>query len=419
MKFSNTRTRVDVESTLGVPLVITTLVLSIVGVFGYARSAGAAFADRLETSQEIDRGRLVQSDFLLSLTRDEVAQGLATIGWTDVAVKSGVSLYRLVYTTIDAHGASTVASGLLALPTDVKPVGVVSFGHGTDSLKAYVPSAPTLEGECVAALFASGGFALVAPDYVGLGESPGPHPYLQANTEASASVDLLTAARHAAHALGTRLPGSVYLTGFSQGGQTALALDRALEMDTQSPWTVAAVAPIAGPYDLAGTEFPGILAGAASSDAAYAAYLAFSYIQSYGIDTAAGVFASPYDTVVPLLFDGQHAFDEIANALPAPRVLFRPEFLRAVSEGTDAFAWQLRQNDTLLIAPRAPVRLYYGDADVDVLPRNAQIAALAMTSVGVHVTAVDLGADVDHPLSEQLGLPAVRGWFDQLAVTKQ
>jgi dienelactone hydrolase len=364
------------------------------------------------------RGRLIRSDFLLALSRDEVAQGLATIGWSDIVVNSGVALYRIIYTTVDAHAAPTTASGLMALPTDLNPVGVVSFGHGTDSLKSYVPSAPTLEGEAVAGLFASGGFALVAPDYVGLGQSPGSHPYLHANSEASASLDLLTAARRAARAASVALPSLLYITGFSQGGQTALALDEMIETASDSPWQVVAVAPIAGPYDLSDTEFPGMIDGAAQNNSAYAAYLALSYIQTYGIVSTADVFLPPYDQRVPLLFDGQHAFDEIAKALPAPRALFRPEFLAAVSQGTHPFAWQLRHNDTLLVTPRAAVRLYYGDADVDVSPRNAQVAALAMRSVGVGVTAIDLGPNVDHPLSEQLGLPAVRGWFDQLVAPR-
>jgi pimeloyl-ACP methyl ester carboxylesterase len=384
-------------------------------VAGPARAEAPRLVDHRGSGDVDGRGALVRSEFLVALTREEVAQGLAAIGWPDVPVKSGVALYRLAYTTINAHGALTVASGLFALPTDVEPVGVVSFGHGTDSLKSYVPSTPTLEAEGVAGLFASGGFALVAPDYLGLGESTGPHPYLHANSAASASLDLLTAARGAARGLKVTLPSSVYITGFSQGGQTALALDRAIEMDAGSAWHVAAVAPIAGPYDLSGTEFPGMLEGLASSDAAYAAYLALSYIQVYGTATPAEVFASPYDTLVPALFDGRHAFDEIASALPSPRALFRTEFVAAVGDSTSPFAWQLRQNDTDLVAPRAPVRLYYGAADVDVPPRNAHVAELAMRSVGVRVTAVDLGPGIDHPLSEQLGLPAARAWFDKVA----
>jgi len=399
--------------------VAVVVVLAATGVLTQEASTVPGGRPDLRGANAIEtRGRLLRSDFVLELTRDEVAQGLVAIGWSSVVVNSGVALYRIEYTTIDAHGVQTTASGLLAWPTDVEPVGVVVFGHGTDTLKAYVPSAPTLEGEGVAGLFASGGFVLVAPDYVGLGMSTGPHPYLQASTEASVSLDLLTAARRVARTMAVSLPSSLYITGFSQGGQTALALDRAIEMDSNSPWTVIAVAPIAGPYDLAGTEFPRLVDGSAPNGSPYAAYLALSYIQSYGTAGVSDVFASPYDTQVASLFDGQHAFDDIAKALPPPRALFRPDFLSAVADGSDPFAWQLRQNDTLLVAPRALVRLYYGDADTDVFPRNAQIAALAMRSVGVRVSAVDLGAGVDHPLSEQLGLPAARAWFDQLRVGK-
>jgi hypothetical protein len=161
-----------------------------------------------------------------------------------------------------------------------------------------------------------------------------------------------------------------------------------------------------------------MLDGLASSDSAYAAYLALSYIQVYGTETPADVFASPYVALVTSLFDGLHGFDEIAAALPPVQSLFRPEFVAAVAAGTSRFTWQLRQNDTDLIAPQAPVRLYYGDADVDVPPGNALVAEFAMRSVGVQVTAVDLGAAVDHPLSEQLGLPAVRAWFDELAAQR-
>jgi pimeloyl-ACP methyl ester carboxylesterase len=332
-------------------------------------------------------------------------------------VRSGITLQRLVYTTIDAQGEPTIASGLLALPTDVEPVGVVSFGHGTDSLKSYVPSAPTGEGLGVSALFASGGFALVATDYVGLGLSPGHHPYLHAATEASASLDLLRAARLAAREAKVKLPRSVYITGFSQGGQAALALDRTIEADPDSPWRVVAVAPIAGPYDLSGTEFPDMIDGPSANNSAYLAYLALSYIQIYG-GNAADIFAPPYDTQVVSLFDGLHEFNQIVQVLPSPRVLFRPEFLAGVSDGSQPFASQLRENDTSQVMPRASVRLYYGEADVDVFPRNTQVAASVMRSAGVQVTEVDLGADADHPASEQLGLPAARAWFDELVVQR-
>jgi acetyl esterase/lipase len=155
--------------------------------------------------------------------------------------------------------------------------------------------------------------------------------------------------------------------------------------------------------------------GSSSNSSAYLAYLTLSYIQIYGGDTNE-VFASPYNTQLSALFDGKHAFNEIAQVLPSPRVLFRPEFLEAVGNGRDPFASELRENDTVHVTPRAPVRLYYGEADVDVFPGNAQVAAAAMRAAGAQVTAVDLGVGADHPASENLGLPAARAWFDQVAV---
>ena len=89
-----------------------------------------------------------------------------------------------------------------------------------------------------------------------------------------------------------------------------------------------------------------------------------------------------------------------------------------MSGGTHPFAPQLRANDTLDVRPRAPVRLYYGEADIDVFPSNTQAAATAMKAAGAKVEAVDLGAQVDHPAAFNIGMPAVRAWFDELAMQR-
>ena len=64
------------------------------------------------------------------------------------------------------------------------------------------------------------------------------------------------------------------------------------------------------------------------------------------------------------------------------------------------------------------MRLYYGDADIDVFPANAQAAVVAMKAAGVQVTSVNLGAQVDHPAAFLLGVPAVRLWFDELVALR-
>jgi pimeloyl-ACP methyl ester carboxylesterase len=346
------------------------------------------------------RGRIVGSELIGSASRDQIIEFLDAIGWPTAGVKSGVTMRRLVYTTVDAHGSLTVGSGLLALPADTAPIGVVWFGHGTSAARSgqSVPATPEFgQGTGVAALFAGGGFALVAPDYVGLGLSPGPHPYLHRASEATVSIDLLMAVRQAAREARVSLPESLYLTGFSQGGQAALALDHAIETDQSSPWRVAALAPIAGPYALSGVEFPGLVDGSGPTNSAYLAYLAISYIRIYGTESASDVFTPPHDTQLPPLFNGEHTLEQVAQMLPPPRTLFRQEFLAAVSGGTHPFAPQLRANDTLDVRPRAPVRLYYGEADIDVFPSNTQAAATAMKAAGAKVEAVDLGSTTPQP----------------------
>jgi acetyl esterase/lipase len=229
---------------------------------------------------------------------------------------------------------------------------------------------------------------------------------------------LLTAAHQAAQDAKVSLPRAIYLTGFSQGAQVALALDHVIETESDSPWKVVAVAPIADPYDLSGTEFPGLIEGSRPTNSAYLAYLAIAYVQIYGTERLSDIFTAPYNSQIPSLFNDEHSLEQIAQILPPPGVLFRQEFRTAVAVGTHPFASQLRANDTLDVRPRAAVRLFHGGADIDVVPRNTLVAATAMKAAGVQVASVDLGERVDHPGAFYLGMPTIRAWFDELAIQR-
>ena len=58
---------------------------------------------------------------------------------------------------------------------------------------------------------------------MGLGSSPGFHPYLHARSEATASVDMLRAGRNYCASNNIGLNGQVFLAGYSQGGHTEMA----------------------------------------------------------------------------------------------------------------------------------------------------------------------------------------------------
>ncbi len=220
----------------------------------HARRATSATA--ADPCTGADRGRLLSTTPMVRLSPAQVTEAL-TSAHLPGAAPHGVDEYRVLYCTVSPEQTPTVASGLLALPDAVPgELPLVVYEHSTVSATPDVPSShPTGDGLLAPPFFATDGSAVVAPDYVGLGASPGPHPFMVAASEASATLDLLPAAEAAAAGVGARLSHDVLLTGHSQGGAAAMATGQALQ-EADGPWRLRALAPMAGPYDLGGAELP-------------------------------------------------------------------------------------------------------------------------------------------------------------------
>ena len=95
---------------------------------------------------------------------------------------------------------------------------------------ANLQNAETL---ALAAVFASKGYIVVAPNYAGYDSSTlDYHPYLIADQQSKDMIDALTAARTAlplASATLTQDNGQLFITGYSQGGYVAMATQRAMQ----------------------------------------------------------------------------------------------------------------------------------------------------------------------------------------------
>ena len=99
--------------------------------------------------------------------------------------------------------------------------------RSTEVSKHDVPSNPAnAEAGMVLSAFASQGYVVFMPDYIGKGESPGMHTYMLSDGEAQAAYDFCTAARTSCRDLKIGLSGELFLTGWSQGGHAAMALAR-------------------------------------------------------------------------------------------------------------------------------------------------------------------------------------------------
>jgi len=363
------------------------------------------------------RGSVVSYQRAAGLTVSQARDYVRAAGFGSPAPVHGVRIYRITYRTVGIRGEPVRASGVLALPVRHRRyLRVVAFEHGTMVAKADAPSvSATSRGEVV--LLAGAGYAAVEPDYLGLGTGPGQHPFMDPGSETTASADLIRAAGAVASRLNYRLSSSVLVTGFSQGGQAAMALGRGLQDGAAPHLRLAAVAAISGPYDIQHAEIPAALDGRLDgrTSAFYIGYwvTAMNRLHNLYADPAEA-FLTPYDTTVPALYDGRHSDQQIFSRLPArPQALFTTAFLRRIAYPRGEVLRLIRADDTTCAwAPRAPVRLYAATGDTQVAYLNSVSCQRQLAARGVRVPLIRLG-HVDHFPSEHLALPRAVRWFER------
>ncbi|MGV9850296.1 alpha/beta hydrolase [Streptomyces sp. NPDC003442] len=394
------------------------------GLCGVAALLLAGFAVApVATAAERDtahRGALVSVTPVADHDAGQVREFLAGRDIAIDPVRYGVRAYRLTYRTVDPYGKPTTATGLLTLPQGgAQRLDLVSDTHGTMVKRTYAPSASEDLGRVPSYLNASAGRAVAAPDYLGLGEGPGPHPYMDTRSAVTASVDMLRAARTATNRLGRPLTGDVYATGFSQGGQVAMALGRALERGADQHFRLKGLAPVSGPYDLEGQEVPALFDGRVNdtSGVLYISYWLVAQNRLHHFYKDLGeVFRAPYASRVESLFDGRHDEEEVVKGLASSvKQLLTPAFYDRLRHPAGPLLDAMRSADhTCDWTPDAPVRLYAGAADTDVPIGNARSCALQLAAHQAHVPVVNQG-DVDHFGSFATSAPQVARWFDALA----
>jgi acetyl esterase/lipase len=308
-----------------------------------------------------------------------------------------VDYYRLTYNTVDTQGEPIVASGAIAIPKtntcDVFPMGV--YCHGTVLRQTDVPSFGSSEAAIVRTL-SSTGFIMVAPDYVGLGVNLGVHPYVHAESQATATIDLIFAAREFLETIPEADNGEVFVTGYSQGGHAAMAtLKYAQDNNLLDELGIVAGAPCSGPYHMSGPQAETILSDEPYSNPGYIVYLLVSYQTAYGniYNSLSDVIQSPYDVQVAPYFDGMqdtYNMSTVNAILPAQlSELLVDTVLQNFTNNTNHPLWvALRDNDNYDWTPQMPLRMFYCDGDEQVAYQNTTSALAAMQENGAEDVAV-------------------------------
>jgi len=165
--------------------------------------------------------------------------GLVSVEPFRAAVVAGATARLLTHRMPAAIGGSTLATTVLFVPRGLTPSGgwpIVVWSHGTTtggqkrrapSLSATLDGGLTADGSVtgyvrVIESFVVAGYAVVAPDFEGLGvAAQNPHPYYSSSSLSRSLVHGVQAAHQADESLSTRWAS----VGHSEGGHGALAAE--------------------------------------------------------------------------------------------------------------------------------------------------------------------------------------------------
>ncbi|PHI21090.1 hypothetical protein CEQ90_05260 [Lewinellaceae bacterium SD302] len=338
--------------------------------------------------------------------------------------------YKLVYTTTNPFGTPTVASGLIAIPTgDNLPeeMPVVVYNHGTVPNRTQVPSNPTVFERALPYLFATNGYIAIAPDYLGLGDNPGLHPYVHAETEATAGYDMILALREWLDQEEINYNDQLFTTGYSQGGHASMALQQYLQEDpTDLLPDLTAAANLSGPYGISTVMADVLFDPTTVTLPGYLAYTYISYNYVYELyDDLNGVFRQPYaDPIIDFsneeidLDDLNEAlFTLLANEGDDLPDMFQDSILNILQNEPDhPINVALRDNDTYNFAPEAPTLLVYCTQDEQVPFQNALLADSITTALGSDQVELLNGGATDHGGCVNLAIEGALNFFNQFAV---
>ena len=314
-------------------------------------------------------GELVSYKLVQSLSADELKvffkkQHIPKIIFP---VNQGINIYDVLYTTTYADGSVIKASGLAYVPMmKGKELALMTYNHGTEMCRDRTCFEP---GETSIDLaFATDGYIVLTPDYIGLGEGERTQLFLNANAEAHATIDMILAVKTLLAKLDVRTNGQLFVTGYSQGGHASMATAKMLQEKYSATLPVTASAPMSGPYDVATTVY-----NQRNSHFAYPGFLMLllqSYYTSIGKqDDLKKVLVPPYDSIMPPLLNGEYSLDDISAYLPQPPYdAIKPAFYNAfVNDSTSPLRMYLKNNCDFDWKPDMPMQLCYckGDEIVD------------------------------------------------------
>lgn len=336
--------------------------------------------------QAQQRGDIVSFTLIESLTADSlgvIVQQNTGFPGALLGIEYDFNTYRVQYLTRSYHPDSlTVATGLAVIPTNYPcDLGIVSFGHGLSCKDTEVPShSDNIYGVIIKGL-ASNGYVGVAPDYIFMGTyaSPGLQAFMNAKTEAAATIDLIRATQTFCAQNNVILTGQVFLSGYSQGGHSSMATAREMQLFHPGEFNLVAAVTGGGTYDLSGLACDSLVSPTRTTPERQAFPLVACTYSNFYLDTVIAegynvtpstipdvLFESPYDTLLARILDRTDPFYNTSGLDSIPVRMLEDSFQVPVQTDPDFFFRRLLSYNNLYDwAPQMPLMMVHSDADIE------------------------------------------------------
>lgn len=227
---------------------ITTILFGLTASFYFAQQAG----DLVSAEQKLDLTPQGVVNFIANNLGEQNAPDFVSyLNGFNVGLKG----YKITYYTKNEKNVLVKATGLLMYPSVNMKLSTVVSDHGTTDSRHNVPSnfkGALTAGFVVELSYVLNGYILMAPDYVGMGDGEGVHPYVDYATEAGATIDFVTAANKVLAQQGVKRYDEYFLAGYSQGAHAAMSTLKRLNVSNPNNLKFKYAYMGDGPYDFSG-----------------------------------------------------------------------------------------------------------------------------------------------------------------------
>ena len=328
------------------------------------------------------QGELISYDFIESFDKDEI-QMILDNEFGNLAPDAiyNVSMYKVVYNTIDPYGNEVIASGVIGYPENLNQAfPMISWQHGTEVRRENVSSN---NGFNILSLWlTTRGYIFLEPDYLGLGESELLHPYCMKDPSAWTTIDLIRSAKTFFKNEDENIfypitsNNDLILFGYSEGGYVSMAAHYILENQNINEFNLIASFPMAGPYDLSGIMVDLMLTQEPYGEPYYLPYVLVPYINYYELGALSEYFLPDYAEMFEYLFNGEYSGSYINSIMPEiPIEVLLPSVIEDFTNDTShPLRLKLFENNLWDWSPNADMYLFHGLGDELIPYENSELA---------------------------------------------